>query len=1189
MQVCPKTIHDMRAQPASFTGYSWSAAMPSPYPQQQPLHQNGGGWFAPALPPPPAELAIDGRFMQDPSMAIPAAPDGFAVLDAPAAFPAQLPYAPTAYKNSSSLPFNVPQPYPTVSAVPSWAEMPQHHGGTDRAAWLQTPHAQPVATGQPRLTAMAADTSGNARRRRPNAGASTTSGGGNAGLVTATTNTTALRTIDEDFNFLTTDGGTDASPRFHGTAGRSTRCRQPQRQVIAAIIDNKAGDVGVATCCLHSFAVTLTQFNDSPSFSKAVEFLHNVQPIELLLPSTASTGRLATTLADSFDDVCTVSSLQRRLFNDVRGGQRLAELMANDAAMDVIQDSDKYLCLAAAGAVLSYLETSRHCVFVPRTLRVTYAALSQYVEMQRQAYSALHLLSPFEGSSWGGKKAMEVASSAESGGSTAAATTLVDALDSTKTAMGRRLLRANLLQPLSDAATIALRLDTVGLLVGPAAGLHQKLQAPLSSIGCVDLDQALAHFSRDPATRTLRTATTTIAALMATKKALTGTIAVQEVLQAYLDDVEHSVVPNATTLLADVQSTLSVAKAAALIDEIVALLDVEVIDMGGDAKQSATSLHLQQCFAVRSGTSSLLDLARRRYSDTIEKMFALADTLREVHNIPSLRLTRDGRRGYFLTLDTKAISHCGLDPNVFIHVVATANRATASTKELLLLCREHRDAEAEVIQTQDGIVAALVVSIRGHMARLHAVSECVAVLDLLVSHATFTMRQAEAARPVMFNPAAPQGAALHVVNGRHCAMRGRGVPHTLRLSEEHMPPADGSDANAAVPDDHPTICILTGPNASGKSTVLREVGHWCVLAHIGCYIPCRSATLPLLDRMCVRMSSDDEHDASKSSFQHEMRDLSSLIRSVTRRSLVIIDELGRSTSSAEGSAIAIAATEFLADVRCTAIIATHFVDVPLIADRFNNRVVNRHLHATASGASKALVFDYALADGPCAVEHYGVTLARMVGFPDAIMNRVPENLAVLAAPRQQSNVMDSEVVAGRAEVRCELRTAVAAFFAGRPIDDVHGDRDLSDISEAAFFAMVRRLKLRHGVPVDAEDAAGDIALRATSHSAARDAHLSVSNSVVAMQPIDSDDESTLPPSPTDLLSGTQHLPLHASSRARPTAIVASWRPPSSGAVPARASSAAMPLLAVVLGAVSSTSSSCTSLDAICNAAELELD
>jgi len=205
---------------------------------------------------------------------------------------------------------------------------------------------------------------------------------------------------------------------------------------------------------------------------------------------------------------------------------------------------------------------------------------------------------------------------------------------------------------------------------------------------------------------------------------------------------------------------------------------------------------------------------------------------------------------------------------------------------------------------------------------------------------------------------------------------------TVELSVDEYVPND-----AAFDDEKGEFAVVTGPNMSGKSTYMRSVALVSLLAQVGSFVPAESARLEVVDRLFTRVGASDDIAGGRSTFMVEMVELAEILHNATERSLVLLDEVGRGTSTADGLSIAWAVTEFLHDeVGAKTMFATHYHELTRAADELEGV---RNLHFAADRRDGEMVFLHEVVDG-AASESYGVEVARMAGVPDEVVARADE-------------------------------------------------------------------------------------------------------------------------------------------------------------------------------------------------------
>ncbi len=203
--------------------------------------------------------------------------------------------------------------------------------------------------------------------------------------------------------------------------------------------------------------------------------------------------------------------------------------------------------------------------------------------------------------------------------------------------------------------------------------------------------------------------------------------------------------------------------------------------------------------------------------------------------------------------------------------------------------------------------------------------------------------------------------------------------------------------------------IITGANMSGKSTYIRSVALLSIMAQIGCFVPCQYASFPIFHQVFARVSTDSNIESNVSTFASEMRDIAFILRNIEPRSLVIVDELGRGTSTTDGLAIAIAISEALIESKAYVWFVTHFRDLPrILAERAG--VVNLHLSVDISDDMSRIKMMYKISDGPEETKHYGIALAKAIDLPDDVV-QVAEAVSSVLNERNEKKRQNAKALA----------------------------------------------------------------------------------------------------------------------------------------------------------------------------------
>ncbi len=555
------------------------------------------------------------------------------------------------------------------------------------------------------------------------------------------------------------------------------------------------------------------------------------------------------------------------------------------------------------------------------------------------------------------RRSLELTQSLRSGDR---AGTLLEVIDRTRTAMGARLLRAWVSRPLLDGGLIGRRHDAVELLVNrPDVG--DALGRRLDSLP--DLERLAGRAAQR---------------LLSPRDALAlaaGLRAMPE-LRCALSAVESPLLRELRAGLADCGDL------AGAIEGTVA--DPPAASFGEGV--------------IREGASTELDETRALAGDTRGWIARLEQSERERTGVRSLRVGYNRVFGYYFELSKSALSQptdyyqqerSGV-PEVGEHLLrlgyvrrqTLTNGERFITSELQEYEARIRGAQETLARVERRVFDELIQNVASRATELLAAARAVAELDALLSLADVARRDAYV-RPVITDDD-----CLEIDGGRHPVVEralGEGgyVPNETRLGGQH-----------------PRVAILTGPNMAGKSTYLRQVALIALLAQIGSYVPADRARLGLVDRIFARVGAQDDLAGHRSTFMVEMIETANILRSATPRSLLILDEIGRGTSTFDGIAVARAVVEHIHDdprLGCKTLFATHYHELAELESSLQRAAAYR-MEVLERGDQ--VVFLHRVAPG-AADRSYGVHVARLAGVPSAVTRRAAQILTELERRNSQ--------------------------------------------------------------------------------------------------------------------------------------------------------------------------------------------
>ncbi|HVU01797.1 MAG TPA: DNA mismatch repair protein MutS [Polyangiaceae bacterium] len=519
-------------------------------------------------------------------------------------------------------------------------------------------------------------------------------------------------------------------------------------------------------------------------------------------------------------------------------------------------------------------------------------------------------------------------------------TTLLSVVDRTCTSAGARLLRRRLLAPLLSVARIRRRLDAVELFVGEAR-LRASLREALAKV--TDLERLAVRASLGEATP--RDLGSLRDGLLAARDAV-------RVLEGVEDAIARETLDLGTEPV-DVVQELADELARALVERPPAIP--------------------REGTVFRPGFDAELDEADALCRHGNERMTELEGRLRESTGVGTLKVRYTRVFGWYIEVSRTQAQKV---PAEWRRKQTVASGERYTLPELDDLADKIAHAEERHRQRELGLLSALAEKARAAERRIGALSERLARWDVASALADVAHRY-DYRRPEV-----DEGDVLELIEARHpvverLAAAGRFVPNDVRLDVEGE-----------------RLFVVTGPNMAGKSTLLRQVALAVVLAQMGSFVPAKRARIGVVDRVLSRVGASDNLARGESTFMVEMRETAEILKKATRRSLVILDEIGRGTSTFDGLAIAWAVAEYLdAAAQCRTLFATHYHELTALAES-SGHVAN--VSVSAEEVDGDVVFLHRLVAGP-ASRSYGVAVAKLAGLPESVLSRARALLLALEA------------------------------------------------------------------------------------------------------------------------------------------------------------------------------------------------
>jgi len=587
------------------------------------------------------------------------------------------------------------------------------------------------------------------------------------------------------------------------------------------------------------------------------------------------------------------------------------------ATLDGYGCSHLPLAVSAAGAIIHYIQETQKGVLGQLTRLTTYST---------DAFMALDVQTQHN---------LELFQSSRSG---AASGSLLSIIDLTKTAMGGRLLRRWLGQPLLDIKELNKRQDAIAWF---AENTLPRRQA-ISLLGEVaDIERLINRVK--------------------------GGIAVPRELIALRRSLE--VIPELQKVLAPIAWLKDELKPC---PEVVELISQSIVESPGSLEEGGV---------IKQGLSEELDNLRQSSKNARQYLADLERKEREKTGIKSLKVGFNKVFGYYIEVSKPNLSQV---PQDYIRKQTLVNGERFFTPEL-------KEYESLILNAQDRIAELEGQLFRQVCQQVGASAEHISASSLALADIDAFSALAEVAvRYSYVRPTLTTDNAIDISGGRHPV-----VERTL---------ADGSFVpnDSLLSNDDAQLIVLTGPNMSGKSTYLRQVALIVLLAQIGSFVPAAAATIGLVDRIFTRIGAREDLPAGQSTFMVEMVETANILNNATPRSLIILDEIGRGTSTYDGLSIARAVAEYIHSypkLGAKTLFATHYHELVELAN-FLPRVKNFNI-AVAEDKGE-VIFLYKIVPGGVD-KSYGIHVAKLAGLPRSVVHRAQEVLTELEDGSQQAS------------------------------------------------------------------------------------------------------------------------------------------------------------------------------------------
>ena len=519
-------------------------------------------------------------------------------------------------------------------------------------------------------------------------------------------------------------------------------------------------------------------------------------------------------------------------------------------------------------------------------------------------------------------------------------------LDNTKTSFGKRMLRKVISAPLMDKNEIDRRLDAVEYFNNNPM-VRMDVQTHLKNIQDMERLCTRAGFG-NAGPRDVFSMSQSIKAIAPLKAVL------------YKSD---------NRLICDLNNDIDP------LENLGALLDRAIIE-----NPPAT---IKDGGIIKDGFDSEVDHNRHLVNDSMEILAEIEARLRRETNIPKLKVGYNRVFGYYIEVTR---SYLDLVPDNFIRKQTLAGAERYVTEELKNLEAEILNANEKLLAREKQIYAQLLKAISDETDKILRTTKAMSYIDILAGFSQLAQKN-NYIKPVISN-----GDKLYIKDGRHPVVEAM-LKDDIFIPNDALLDCEGNRVN-----------IITGPNMAGKSTFMRQVAIIVVMAQIGCFVPARIAEIPVCDAIFTRVGASDDLSSGRSTFMVEMSEVSEILNNATPKSLVILDEIGRGTSTFDGMSIAKAVVEYIHSkhnrLGCKTLFATHYHELTEMEDQIYG-IVNYNIAVKKRGDD--ITFLRKIVRGG-ADDSYGIQVAKLAGVPDAVIERAKTILDELVSNAEKEKM-----------------------------------------------------------------------------------------------------------------------------------------------------------------------------------------
>ncbi|KAI0974298.1 DNA mismatch repair protein Msh4 [Xylaria arbuscula] len=718
--------------------------------------------------------------------------------------------------------------------------------------------------------------------------------------------------------------------------GRKSIWGSDSHVVICAITEARgvSPSVGLSFINITTNEAVLSQICDTQFYVRTIHKLQVYEPSTILMVNTALPPNPKSSLCSIIEvelPATAIEPLDRKYWSENVGLEFIQSLAFRDdlEAIKMAIGGNFYATCSFAAAV-KYVELSCRVSIANHSLRIRYQPSENTMMIDLSTIHSLELIQNLH--------------------EPRSKDCLFGLLNQCLTPMGSRMLRSNIIQPSSQVErTLIPRYDALEELT-MKEDMFFEIRKDLK--GFTDVEKLLTSLVIVSQQSSISATEFAIDLVLRVKAFVIAVPQLCEALSAARTDLLRRIYGLC-------QKTVT---------QVVMDIITQTINDDVTAMKSPIDMRNQRIYAVKSGVHGLLDVARQTYKEATEDVYRHVDELSKEYEL-TVDVKFDNRRKFWLRLEQNEFEDRQV-PDIFINQIIRSRWIECQTLILVQLNNRITDSHNEAVMLSEKIIQQLLDDIREHVPELFRICEGIALLDMVASFAHSATTR-EYIRPEISDT---------------LALKSARNPICERVNPERFVPND------AYANEQHRFQIISGCNMSGKSTYIRMVALMQVMAQIGSFVPAQYAAFPIFQQLFVRLSTDDNIEANMSTFSLEMREMAFILRNINNKSLAIIDELGRGTSTRDGLAIALAISEALIQSGSMIWFATHFLELTSILGS-RPGVLNLHLETDISHSFEdqpRMTMLYKVKSGSVQEKSYGINLAKAMGFPESFIEVAQE-------------------------------------------------------------------------------------------------------------------------------------------------------------------------------------------------------